>query len=119
MKIPVLHPMENHYLEKFSLAAFADLGKDSPAARALADALAAQAIQDLHNVVQAKVTEIVHQLNGAGHALRKYGPNPKGEYEYRSCPDGDCHDDCDLRFAVDVIVSTGYSHLFKGGNSAT
>lgn len=72
----------------------------------LSDALTDEVQRELHGAILDKVREIVGRLNGLGHNLAEYYPPEPGDISFR---DGIGDDNrCDLRLAVDVVVSIGF-----------
>ena len=104
--------------DRFSSAAFEALGLDTSEARERADLLADEVYRQVYPVVEARMREIVNQLNAMGHNLHFAGSTPgdisyPGEVDYRderSDAEG-CH--YRLRLAVNTVVSTGYAHLIS------
>ncbi|MCX7420962.1 MAG: hypothetical protein NT013_15680 [Planctomycetia bacterium] len=97
--------------DRFSKSEFESLGRDSAEARKLADLLAGEVLHELHEVLAAKLDQIVIRLNAIGHSLRAYELPCPGDVSFRDDREVATTYECDLRLAVDVVVSTGYSHL--------
>lgn len=97
--------------ERLSAARFSSLGLDSEAARELADELAFEVQNELHELISVRVTAIVQRLNALGHNLRPLDPLVPGDLSYRDDDGGGDPYFCRLRLSVDTVVSTGYGHL--------
>ena len=92
--------------EKYSKQQFDSLGRNTPAARRLADELQADVNEQLHAAVLPAFLKIVDRLNSTGHKLTEYEPIVPGDIGFRDEPvDGNCH----LRFGCDVVISAGYA----------
>ncbi|MEW5980558.1 MAG: hypothetical protein AB1898_32645 [Acidobacteriota bacterium] len=97
--------------ERFSEAAFSQLGLDTDASRRLADLLRDEIQRELHTAIDARLRELVDRINSMGHRLKlEYAPIP-GEISYRHDWKDETGYQCRLRVAVDTVVSTGYAHL--------
>ena len=84
-----------------------------PSSRTLADALQDEVLLLLHESVRQRFSEIVEHLNGCGHNLRDYEPPAPGIIALRDdTTDADGYK-CDLRLAVDTIVSAGLRDSFE------
>jgi hypothetical protein len=80
----------------------------SPGARHLADQLQTEVVQLLQDCVVTKMRDIVSALNEQGHQLHVYYPPEPGHLAFRdNCRSGGTNE-CDLRLAVDVVVSAGF-----------
>ncbi len=99
--------------ERFSAEAFISSGIDTDEAQKLADLLAEEVANKLHQVVNAKVTEIVEKLNSIGHSLKPECEFKVGDISFRDDSFEDGKYQCKLRLGVDTIISTGYSHLIN------
>ncbi|HEX4608395.1 MAG TPA: hypothetical protein VH092_09335, partial [Urbifossiella sp.] len=81
--------------------------------RGLADELAAALLAEVGAAARARFREIVAGLNAAGHRLTPYGLPGDGAEEAKDYSD---QNQCALRLAVEVTVSTGYRDIrFEGG----
>lgn len=74
----------------------------------LTDELAADVQEILHEVISAAVDRIVEQLNGSGHNLRHYDAPVPGAIALRDDSGKGAEYRCDLRLAVDTVVSVGF-----------
>jgi hypothetical protein len=74
----------------------------------LPDQLAAEVLGLLHEAVQSRFNEIVEQVNQLGHHLRAYSEPQPGEIAFRDDRESNGEYVCDLRLAVDVVVSVGF-----------
>ena len=98
--------------DRFSAAAFAGLRNDSTAARELADDLAEEVLKAVDSAVRQLVRQVVADLTHLGHDLRPYDNDGLGEVSFRDDrTDSAGGYSCDLRLAVDVVVSTGYDDV--------
>ena len=94
-------------LKKYSKEQFESRGRDSEAARQLADELQADVNEQIHAAVLPVFLDIVERLNSMGHQLTEYDPTIPGDITFRDEPtDSDCY----LRLASTVVVSAGYGH---------
>jgi hypothetical protein len=91
--------------EKYSKQQFESLGRNSTAARQLADQLQADVNEELHAVVLPAFLKIVDRLNATGHNLTEYEPIVAGEIAFRDEPKRRCY----LRLGCDVVISAGYA----------
>lgn len=80
----------------------------SPGARHLADQLQAEVLQLLQDCVTTKMRDIVTALNEQGHQLHLYYPPEPGHLAFRDDCGRSGTNECDLRLAVDVLVSAGF-----------
>ncbi len=101
---------------RFSSQAFASAELDSDEARILADQLADEITDHLAPLLNEKLAEIAAQLNAMGHNLRLYDDSEQGAISYRDDFQMGTQYVCRLRLALDVVVSTGYSHLLDPDN---
>jgi len=93
--------------QKYSKQQFDSLGRDTPAARQLADELQADVNEEIHTAVRPAFMKIIERLNAMGHNLTVYDPIVPGDITFRDEPeDGDCY----LRLACDVVISAGYAN---------
>ena len=77
---------------KYSKQQFESLGRDTPAARRLADELQADVNEQIHAAVLPAFIEIIEQLNATGHNLTVYDPMVAGDITFRDEPtDGNCY----------------------------
>jgi hypothetical protein len=76
--------------------------------RDLSDELAAEVLAMLHEAVEVRFNEIVEQVNQLGHHLRAYHEPQPGEIHFRDDHESNGAYECDLRMAVDVVVSVGF-----------
>jgi hypothetical protein len=97
--------------ERFSAKAFEKCGLDSQAARDLADLLADEIQQEVHEVIKERILGIVERLNKMGHDLKPLHLPVPGDISYRDDWEDDSGYHCKLRVAFDSVVSTGYAHL--------
>lgn len=97
--------------ERFSAEEFILSGIDTDESQKLADLLAEEVANELHQVVNAKVIEIVEKLNSIGHSLKPEYESKVGEISFRDNSFEDGKYQCKLRLGVDTVISTGYSHL--------
>ncbi len=97
--------------ERFSAEAFISFGIDTDEAQNLAELLAEEVANELHEVVTAKVIEIVKKLNSMGHSLKSEYESKVGDISFRDDSFEDGKYQCKLRLGVDTVISTGYSHL--------
>ena len=107
--------MINH---DFSKKSFECAGLDTDQSKKLAEQLSQEIQKALHLVVAEELDNIVKTLNQMGHNLNLYEPPKPGDICYRDDNDENETDNyqCFLRIAVDTIISTGYSHLYKFDN---
>lgn len=82
--------------------------RSDPKAGHLVDALTADIHEILHEVVSNVVNEIVAQLNARGHNLRYYEDPAPGTIVLRDDSGEGVSYRCDLRLAVDTVVSIGF-----------
>ncbi|CAN5361711.1 hypothetical protein BH10ACI2_BH10ACI2_06220 [soil metagenome] len=97
--------------KRFSAEAFTKAGIDSDESRKLADMPAEEVASELHQIIEAKVTQIVEDLNSIGHDLRPESAPIVGDISFRDDYRVDDTYKCKLRLAVDTVISTGNSHL--------
>jgi hypothetical protein len=103
--------------KRFSKEAFAECGMDTQAARDLADSLAQEVGEEVHQILQEYMHRMIVRLNEMGHNLRLESDSPgdnlyPGNISYRDdWQDQDSYH-CRLRIAIDTVISTGYAHLF-------
>lgn len=79
-----------------------------PTSRHLANALASEVQEVLHEVILQRVGQIVEQLNSRGHNLRHYEEPIPGVISLRDDAGEGRDYTCDLRLAVDTVVSVGF-----------
>lgn len=79
-----------------------------PNARHLADALTADVQRILHEVISTAVGQIVEELNSRGHNLSNYEEPVPGIVALRDDVGDGANYECDLRLAVDTVVSVGF-----------
>lgn len=79
-----------------------------PGSRRLADELAAEVQKVLHDVIKSAVSQIVEQLNADGHDLRYYDEPVPGMIALRDDAGDGANYRCDLRLAVDTVISVGF-----------
>jgi|SRR3982750_4138832 hypothetical protein len=103
--------------ERFSATAFDACGLDSKAAQELADLLADEIQQEMHQVIETHLSKIIERLNSMGHALKAEYPPFLGDFSYRDDWEDEAGYHCKLRVGFDTVVSTGYSHLTTNGES--
>jgi hypothetical protein len=99
--------------DTFSKESFSTAGLDTPEARSLADQLAKEIQAVIHLTVVKEIDLIIKKLNQMGHNLRLYEDPTPGDISYRDDNDNNENYQCYLRIAIDTIISTGYSHLYK------
>jgi hypothetical protein len=93
--------------EKYCKEQFDSRGRDTLAARQLADELVAEVNAEIHTAVLPVFMRLVKGLNALGHNLTEYDPITPGDIAFRDEPtDGDCY----LRLGCNVVISAGYSH---------
>ncbi len=97
--------------EKFSAEAFISSGIDTDESQKLADLLAEEVAKELHEIINAKVVEIVEKLNSMGHSLAPEYKDKIGDISFRDDSLENEKYQCKLRLGVDTVISTGYSHL--------
>lgn len=97
--------------ERFSAEAFISSGIDTEKAQKLADLLAEEVANELHQIVNAKVIEMVKKLNSMGHSLKPEYESKVGDISFRDDSFDDGKYQCKLRLSIDTVISTGYSHL--------
>ena len=98
--------------ERFSAEAFNSSGIDTDEAqKKLAELLAEEVAKELHEVVNAKVIEIVKKLNSMGHSLNPEYEAKIGDISFRDDLSENGKYQCKLRLGVDTVISTGYAHL--------
>ena len=95
---------------KYSKNEFDKAGINSDRARALADKLQEDVLQELNKEIEAAFLKIVTRLNAEGHDLSPYSEIVPGEYAFRGKED---NGNCGLRLACDVVISAGYSHTIN------
>ncbi|MDH5763335.1 MAG: hypothetical protein OEZ51_10155 [Nitrospinota bacterium] len=97
---------------RFSLEKFESLGKDTVAAKELAEALSLEIQKEIHKTILNEFIGIISRLNKLGHNLRLYEDFRLGNYSFRDdFTDENNNYKCRLRAALDFVVSTGFSHL--------
>lgn len=95
---------------EFSKEQFEKCGIDSEAARMLADLLQVEVAQEIHKVLLPVLERIVEGLNREGHNLAPL-ETKDGELSYTDASqDGKVQ----LRLACDVVISSGYAHMYSG-----
>ena len=101
--------------EKFSLAVFEALGKDSEESRELASLLEKEVLGEIDKVAREKFVEIVGRLNSKGHNLRLYCSAFPGDLDYRddSGTEDTASYTCGLRLGYALVISAGYANLVK------
>jgi hypothetical protein len=97
--------------ERFSYNAFEARGLDTQAARDLADVLADEIQQEMHNLIVEHFLTIIERLNQMGHKLKPLYPPRPGDFAYRDDWEDESGYHCKLRVAWDSVVSTGYAHM--------
>lgn len=90
---------------KFSKEEFDRLGVDTQESKILAEDLESYVLQELQRVVDDKVNQIIADLNQLGHKLELQEESTLGGISYVEVNR--------LRLAVDIVVSSGYSHMIK------
>ena len=103
--------------DRFSLRSFEALGKDTEVAKARAEQLAREVLVELEPVLRQAFERVVAKLNAIGHQLRPYGEQSPGEVDYRDDYEDEAGYQCRLRLAADLVISTGFAHLYDGGPS--
>jgi hypothetical protein len=93
---------------RFSKHQFLAESQNRPGARELSDQLAAEVLGLLHEAVESRFSEIVEQVNQEGHHLRAYSEPQPGEIHFRDDRGSNGTYECDLRLAVDVVISVGF-----------
>ncbi|MGC4049167.1 MAG: hypothetical protein QM757_06585 [Paludibaculum sp.] len=93
---------------KYSREAFLDECEVQPGARRLQAELAAEVLAILHDAIAPVMQSIVSSLNRSGHNLREYDPPEPGAIALRDDGEGDNGYWCDLRLAVDTVISCGF-----------
>lgn len=101
--------------ERFSQAAFAQLGIDTDASRQLANLLRDEIQRELHTTTELRLKKLIDELNSMGHQLTLEYPPVPGDISYRDESKSETGCQCRLRVGVDTVVSTGYSHLIDTG----
>ena len=96
--------------KKYSKKNFAELGRNTPEARTLADQLEKDVTLELHKIILPKFQEIISKLNAIGHNLRPYEEIEPGDISFR---DEALEKDCYLRLACDFVISSGYAHTIS------
>ncbi|SRR6266545_6138520 len=99
--------------ERFSALSFGVCGVDSEGAKKLADSLAEEIQNELHETIQTSFHRIIDRLNAMGHKLKAAYPPKPGDFSYRDDWKDESGYHCKLRVGLDVIVSTGYGHLLS------
>jgi hypothetical protein len=97
--------------DRFSAESFISFGIDTNESQKLADSLAAEIAKELHEIVNAKVIEIVEKLNSMGHSLQPEYEAKIGDISFRDDFFENEIYQCKLRLGIDTVISTGYSHL--------
>ena len=92
--------------KKYSKQQFESLGRNTPAARKLADDLQDDVCREVHITVFEEFRKIIEALNAQGHNLEVYGEIKIGDIPFR---DVSKEGQCNLRLACDVVISAGYS----------
>ena len=92
---------------RFSKTRFEEAERSDPGARRLADDLQEEVLKLLQDGVLKTMQEIVELLNQNGHRLTPY-ERQLGCIAFRDDRGVDETYACDLRLAVDVVVSAGY-----------
>ena len=77
----------------------------------LPQALEAAIQQELHEVIMARLCEIVARLNAMGHELEEYTPPKPGDISFRDEKASNGTSVCFLRLSVDTIVSVGFKDV--------
>ena len=98
--------------EKFSQEAFESLGLDTPEANKLAQELAKEVQNEIHEVLYPAFQQIIEKLNKMGHNLKLYEDVIPGDIAYRDDSNDNGHYKCKLRVALDTVVSTGYPDVW-------
>lgn len=93
---------------KYSKEEFEKAGLNSPEARLLADELQEDVLNEIHQYIEAAFINVITRLNSEGHDLSAYGELIPGEYAFRGTQ---LNENCCLRLACDVVISSGYSHI--------
>jgi hypothetical protein len=93
---------------RFSKHQFLVESDNRPGSSKLSDQLAAEVLGLLHEAVQSRFSEIVEQVNQVGHDLRAYSEPQPGEINFRDDRGSNGEYECDLRLAVDVVISVGF-----------
>ena len=99
--------------ERFSAAKFAEHGIDTEEAEQLAKVLGDEIQEEMHEVIQAKLNEIIERLNKMGHNLKPEYPSTPGDISFRDDWNDKHGYHCKLRVGFDTVVSTGYAHLIN------
>lgn len=99
--------------EKFSAASFAKYGLNTDKSRELADLLEQEISEELRQIVEAKFSEVIENLNLMGHNLRLDQESSVGGVSYRDDYENGEEYHCKLRVAFDYVTSAGYAHLIN------
>jgi len=100
--------------DKYTSGNFAALGLNTPESEKLAADLAAEVLGALHQAILPTFERIVDEFNARGHAMTLWNASEQGEVAYRhEIGDGENG----LRLAFDIVISSGYSHLSRGGET--
>ena len=99
--------------DKFSRSAFESAGYDTVIASQLVSDLEDAILAEMDDVIRGRFLQIVQRLNDMGHCLRPYVPLAPGELSFRDDEgkEGTSSYKCNLRVALDYVISAGYSHL--------
>jgi hypothetical protein len=89
--------------DRFSKQQFLMEAEQKPGTRELSELLQAEVLALLQGAIQARTSDIVGQLNQLGH----YEPQPD-HIAFRDDEGSDADYRCDLRVAVDVVISVGF-----------
>lgn len=103
--------------ERFSSEAFLDAGLNSDKANRMAETLAEEIQNEMHQVVLPKFLEIIERLNAMGHNLKPYDTIEPGDISFRDDTEDETGYHCRLRVAIDTVISTGYSRTFSEGEA--
>jgi len=98
--------------DRFSAKSFETLGRNTPAAKSLAELLQDEIEQEIGGPVFTALRQIVARLNDMGHNLRLCDNDDPSNLAFRddSGEPGTSTYHCRLRVAIDWVASSGYPH---------
>jgi len=104
--------------ERFSSQAFSSCGLDSREARQLADLLADEIRLEVHEVLDQYMRVLIERLNAMGHNLKletsyQGDTSYPGDISYRDDWEDSSGYHCELRLAINTIVTDGYAHFIS------
>lgn len=82
--------------------------ESGPGSSQLASKLEVEVQRILHELIKREVEQIVENLNANGHRLRYYEEPIPGIVTFRDDTGDGVNYSCDLRLAVDTVISVGF-----------